>query len=122
MFGARLDGYEVLTRFGAMLEPRPAPPTCCPGSPTAIRDGLGLQWARVRLDFEAAGGSLPTAGAAGLEPGDARRAGLDRCADSGGTALGRIECGQRRDGPLLEEDRRLLANLAGQAATAAHNL
>ena len=39
-----------------------------------------------------------------------------------GTALGRIECGERRDGPLLEEDRRLLANLAGQAAAAAHNL
>ena len=36
--------------------------------------------------------------------------------------LGRIECGERRDGPLLDEDRRLLAHLAGQAATAARNL
>jgi signal transduction histidine kinase len=36
--------------------------------------------------------------------------------------LGRIECGPRRDGPLLDEDRRLLANLAGQAAAAARNL
>ena len=26
--------------------------------------------------------------------------------------LGQIECGHRRDGPLLDEDRRLLASLA----------
>ena len=39
-----------------------------------------------------------------------------------GTVLGRIECGPRRDGPLLDEDRRLLASLAGQAATAVRNL
>jgi signal transduction histidine kinase len=36
--------------------------------------------------------------------------------------LGQIQCSERRDGPLLDEDRRLLAHLAGQAATAARNL
>jgi signal transduction histidine kinase len=40
----------------------------------------------------------------------------------GDTTLGRIECGPRRDGPLLDEDRRLLHHLAGQAATAVRNL
>ncbi len=122
VFGARLDGYEVLTRFGAMLETSPGPADLLPRLAAAIRDGLGLQWARVRLDFEAAGGSLPTAGAAGLEPGDAPEPAFIVALIHGGTALGRIECGDRRDGPLLEEDRRLLANLAGQAAAAAHNL
>jgi signal transduction histidine kinase len=39
-----------------------------------------------------------------------------------GSTLGRIECGPRRDGPLLDEDHRLLAHLAGQAATAVSNL
>jgi signal transduction histidine kinase len=39
-----------------------------------------------------------------------------------GAALGRIECGPRPDGPLLAEDRALLGHLAGQAATAVHNL
>ena len=39
-----------------------------------------------------------------------------------GTTVGRIECGPRRDGPLLEEDHRLLAHLAGQAAAAASNV
>jgi signal transduction histidine kinase len=122
VFGARLDGYEVLTRFGAMLETSPGPADLLPRLAAAIRDGLGLRWARVRLDFEAVGGSLPTAGAAGLEPGDAPEAALIVPLIHAGTELGRIECSDRRDGPLLEEDRRLLANLAGQAAAAAHNL
>ena len=39
-----------------------------------------------------------------------------------GTALGRIECGPRTDGPLLAEDRRLLAYFAAQAAVGVHNL
>ena len=35
---------------------------------------------------------------------------------------GTFECGPRRDGPLLDEDRRLLAHLAAQAATAVSNV
>ena len=122
VFGARLDGYEVLTRFGAMLETSPRPADLLPRLAAAIRDGLGLQWALVRLEFAPAGGSLPTAGAAGLEPGDVREPALIVPLIQAGTVLGRIECGPRRDGPLLDEDRRLLANLAGQAAAAARNL
>ncbi len=122
VFGARLDGYEVLTRFGAMLETSPRPADLLPRLAAAIRDGLGLQWARVRLDLTTAGGSLPTAGAAGLEPGDVREPALIVPLIHAGSVVGRIECGPRRDGPLLDEDRRLLANLAGQAAAAARNL
>ncbi|HEY7147697.1 MAG TPA: histidine kinase, partial [Streptosporangiaceae bacterium] len=122
VFGDRLDGYEVLTRFGAMLETSPGPADLLPRLVAAVRDGLGLKWARVRLDFEATGGSLPMTGAAGLEPGDVPEPTLIVPLIHAGTVLGRIECGDRRDGPLLDEDRRLLANLAGQAAAAAHNL
>ncbi len=122
VFGDRLDGYEVLTRFGAMLETSPGPADLLPRLATAIRDGLGLQWACVRLDLTPADGSLPTAGAAGLEPGDVPEPALIVPLIHAGTALGRIECGPRRDGPLLDEDRRLLANLAGQAAAAVSNL
>jgi signal transduction histidine kinase len=122
VFGARLDGYEVLTRFGAMLETSPRPADLLPRLAAAIRDGLGLQWARVRLDLTPAGSSLPTVGAAGLEPGDVREPALIVPLTQAGTVLGQIECGPRRDGPLLDEDRRLLANLAGQAAAAARNL
>src|SRR5215470_157826 len=121
VFGDRLDGYDLIARFGAMLETSPGPADLLPRLAAAIRDGLGLQWARVRLDLPA-GGSLPTAGAAGLEPGDAPEAALIVPLIHAGTVLGWIECGDRRDGPLLDEDRRLLTNLAGQAAAAAHNL
>ena len=122
VFGDRLDGYEVLARFGSTLETSPGPADLLPRLAAAIRDGLGLQWARVRLDLAAVSESLPTAGAAGLEPGDVPEPALIVPLIHAGTVLGRIECGPRRDGPLLDEDRRLLANLAGQAAAAVRNL
>jgi signal transduction histidine kinase len=122
VFGDRLDGYEVLARLGSTLETSPGPADLLPRLAAAIRDGLGLQWARVRLELAAASESLPTAGAAGLEPGDVPEPALIVPLIHAGTVLGRIECGPRRDGPLLDEDRRLLANLAGQAATAVRNL
>jgi signal transduction histidine kinase len=122
VFGARLDGYEVLTRFGSMLETSPGPSDLLPRLAVAVRDGLGLEWARVRLDLVSAGSSLPMVGAAGIEPGDQAEPALAVPLTHAGSVLGRIECGERHDGPLLDEDRRLLAHLAGQAATAARNL
>jgi signal transduction histidine kinase len=122
VFGARLDGYDVLARFGSMLEASPGPGDLLPRLADAIRRGLCLQWARVRLDLAAAGNSLPTVGASGVEPDEVAEPALVVPLIHAGTTLGRIECGHRRDGPLLYEDRRLLADLAGQAATAARNL
>jgi signal transduction histidine kinase len=121
VFGARLDGYAVLTRFGSMLETSPGPADLLPRLAVAIRDGLGLQWARVRLDV-AASAEMPTAGAAGIAMDDPAEPALIVPLAHAGSVLGRIECGERRDGPLLDEDRRLLADLAGHAATAARNL
>ena len=121
-FGDRLDGYEVLSRFGSMLEAAPGPADTLPRLADAIRRGLGLQWARVRLDPGASGGSPPLAGAAGIGPDEVAEPALVVPLTSAGTVLGHIECGPRRDGPLLDEDRRLLASLAGQAATAVRNL
>jgi signal transduction histidine kinase len=114
VFGARLDGYEVLARFGAMLESSPA--ELLPELAGVVRHGLGLHWARVVLDPP---GSAPLAGEAGTggeEPA------LVVPLTQAGIRLGRIECGPRRDGPLLPEDRTLLGHLAGQAATAVRNL
>ncbi len=122
VFGDRLDSYEVLSRFGSMLEAAPGPADTLPRLADAIRRGLGLQWARVRLDPGAPGGSAPLAGAAGIGPADVAEPALVVPLTSAGTVLGQIECGPRRDGPLLDEDRRLLASLAGQAATAVRNL
>jgi len=122
VFGARLDGYAVLSRFGSMLETSPGPADLLPRLAAAIRQGLGLQWARVRLGVTTAGGSLPAGGAAGIEPDEVAEPALVVPLIHAGAVLGWIECGRRRDGPLLEEDRRLLAGLASQAATAVRNL
>lgn len=122
VFGARLDGYEVLARFGAMLESSPA--ELLPELAGVVRHGLGLHWARVVLDPP---GSAPLAGEAGDtgDTGDTRKTdapALTVPLIQAGVVLGRIECGPRRDGPLLAEDRTLLGHLAGQVATAVRNL
>jgi signal transduction histidine kinase len=122
VLGARLDGYDVLSRFGSMLEDAPGPADLLPALAAAVQRGLGLQWARVRLDLVAANGSLEPAGAAGIGADEPAEPELVVPLTQAGTVLGRIECGPRRDGPLLDEDRRLLASLAGQAATAVRNL
>ena len=59
VFGERLDGYEVITRFGGMLETSPGPADLLPRLADAIRQGLALQWVRVRLDPGAAGDRPP---------------------------------------------------------------
>ena len=122
VLGARLDGYDVLTRFGSMLEDAPGPADLLPALAAAVQRGLGLQWARVRLDLVAANGSLEPAGAAGIGAAEPAEPELVVPLTQAGTVLGWIECGPRHDGPLLDEDRRLLASLAGQAATAVRNL
>ena len=157
VFGRRLDGYQVITRFGTLLETTPGPADLLPRLAAAIREGLALRWVRVRLDLAPAGlGGLPGLSdqAGRIDPigtadliGSADPADGPYVTDAAGTIaasgigladaaepahvvplhqadllLGRIECGPRRDGPLLDEDRRLLAHLAAQGATAVSNV
>jgi signal transduction histidine kinase len=121
VLGARLAGYASLSRFGESL-------TRVPGSAELLRDlageirrGLDLTWTRVSLG--------PPGGQADAAPDgpvvDGTAAGEPAAIvpiEHRGTALGRIECGPRTDGPLLAEDRRLLAYFAAQAAVGVHNL
>ncbi len=116
ILGARLAGYASLSRFGENL-------TRVPGSDALLRDlageirrGLDLTWTRVTL--EPAGGP-PRAVTEGTPAGEPA---ADVPVEYRGTGLGRIECGPRSDGPLLAEDRRLLAYFAAQAAVGVHNL
>jgi signal transduction histidine kinase len=116
VLGARLAGYASLSRLGDSL-------TRAPGSAELLRDlageirrGLDLTWTRVSL--QPPGGPVHTA-AAGTAAGEPAAI---VPIEHRGTALGRIECGPRTDGPLLAEDRRLLAYFAAQAAVGVHNL
>ncbi len=122
MFGDRLDGYDVLARFGALLEAASDPADLLPELAGAIQRGLHLRWAQVRLDVAALDDAPLTAGAAGIRPDDPAEPVLAVPLVHGGERMGQIECGPRADGPLLAEDHGLLASLAGQAATALRNL
>jgi signal transduction histidine kinase len=123
VFGERLDGYELLSRFGTALEKSPGPAQLLPELAEAVRRGLNLTWARVRLDPLAATDGQPLlTGAADIGPEEVAEPAIVVPVVHGATTLGRIECGPRRDGALVDEDRRLLGYLAGQAAAAVHNL
>ena len=131
VLGARLAGYASLSRFGESL-------TRVPGSAELLRDlageirrGLDLTWTRVWL--EPPGGQADAVADGPVVDGpvvdgtvvDGTAAGEPAAIvpiEHRGTALGRIECGPRTDGPLLAEDRRLLAYFAAQAAVGVHNL
>ena len=121
VLGARLAGYASLSRFGESL-------TRVPGSAALLRDlageirrGLDLTWTRVSL--EPPGGQADAVAEGPVADGTAAgEAAAIVPIEHRGTALGRIECGPRTDGPLLAEDRRLLAYFAAQAAVGVHNL
>jgi signal transduction histidine kinase len=119
VFGRRLDGYQVITRFGTLLESSPGPDDLLPRLAAAIREGLALRWVRVHLDLA---GADDTVAASGIDLADAAGPAHVVPLAQADLVLGRIECGPRRDGPLLDEDRRLLAHLAAQAATAVSNV
>jgi signal transduction histidine kinase len=116
VLGSRLAGYANLNRFGRSLIQAPGSDELLGDLAGEVRRGLELTWARVSLD--AADGPLRvvTDGTLAGEPA------ATVPIEYRGTILGRIECGPRCDGPVLAEDRRLLAYFAAQAAVGVHNL
>ena len=97
--------------------------TRVPGSDGLLRDlagevrrGLSLTWARVTLEADGGPLRVVTDGAPSGEPVTTVPI------EYQGAVLGSVECGPRSDGPLLAEDRRLLAYFAAQAAVGVHNL
>jgi signal transduction histidine kinase len=114
VLGSRLAGYANLNRFGASLTQAPGSGELLSELAGQVRRGLGLSWARAVL--EAAGQLRVVAdGTVAGEPAAIVPI------EYQGSVLGRLECGPRVDGPLLAEDRRLLAYFAAQAAVGVHN-
>ncbi len=110
VFGARVNRYQLLTRFGASLEQTVELRELLPTLADTVRRGLGASWVRVSLPGANAGAGQPSGEPALTVP-------LER----GGEVVGRIECGPKRGG-YEPGDRELLATLAGQAATAIANV
>src|SRR5262249_3024351 len=60
VYGERISGYDLLTRLGAVLEGAPDIQDVLPRLTQTVRVGLGLRWARVRLENDAGEARLST--------------------------------------------------------------
>ena len=119
VFGSRMSHYEVVTSFGDALETVGDLDGLLPKLAETIRNGLGLRWARVRLD------APPTQSGVPMPQADAGAGGEPEVVVPlvhHGECIGAIECGPKTDGPFTDADRRLLATVAQQAAVVAYNL
>jgi signal transduction histidine kinase len=114
IFGARLDGYDMLARFGDSLESSPTPAELAEQVARTLYAGLDLTWVTVALHSPIA--ATAAVGTAQGVPAETVQIG------HAGETLGLIKSGSRRDGPLLAEDLRLLGILAAQAGAAASAL
>lgn len=107
VFGPRTDPAHLVAKLGATLAGTFDLAALLPRMATTLEQGLGLQWARVRL--------------APAPPLDDEPA-LSVPIVLGEETVGVVECGPRKNGPLTDEDRAVVATLARQAALAVHNV
>lgn len=110
VLGRRLTGYELLVRMGGTLEHAWRPKELADELASGLRDGLGLNWARVRLDQHTA--------VAGTVIGDPV---VERPLQHNGVELGLISCGPKPDGAFAPRDLELIDTLARQAGLALHH-
>ena len=115
-YGERVSGYDLLTRVGAALEHAYDLGELAPRLAAMVRDGLGVEWARVQVALTP--GLMETLGEAGEVVGPAARS---MPLVHGGVLVGTLDCGPRTEGVLTAADDDVLSGLARQAALAVHN-
>ena len=109
VFGARADPAQLVARLGAALEDTVELESLLPRMADTLQEGLGVRWARVRLEPAAASEpGQPPALAVPIRLGEEH--------------LGVIECGPKATGPLTTEDEEVVTTFARQAALAVRNL
>lgn len=113
VFGARLGSYETLADFSRVLAASRGSEDLLDGLAAALHRGLGVEWVTVDVVGAASGPHRVTRG----RPQGASAAVVP--IEYAGERVGTVACGPRWDGPLLAEDRRLLAAMAAQAGAAA---
>ena len=122
VFGRRLGGYELLTRFGATLEGTIDPHDVGPRLAAMVRQGLNVEWVRVRIRRDPDGQIvLEPIGVAGIEPDALATPALTAPLVHGEERIGEIDCGPKRDGAFSTQDQELLTAIGLQAALAIRN-
>jgi hypothetical protein len=112
VFGERLTGYELLGRLGATLDQTIDSRQLAGVLASAVRRGLGVQWARVVMLRQpgSATGWEPVA-ADGIELLASSPASATAPLVNGQTRVGMLECGPKVDGVFMQKDRELLVTL-----------
>lgn len=108
VFGDRTDPAQLVARLGETLADTFDLESLLPRMAATLEEGLGLRWARVRLDT--------TGHVEGSDPV------LTVPIVLGGETLGVVECGPRVAGALTPEDEVVVETLARQAALAVRNV
>lgn len=108
VFGTRTDPTQLISRLGETLEETFDLDTLLPRMVSTLEEGLGLRWARVRLE--------PS------QPIDGSGPELTVPIVLHGERLGVVECGPKTSGAFTAEDEAVVASLARQAALAVRNV
>jgi signal transduction histidine kinase len=122
VFGERLGGYDLLTRFGAALESAIDQHELGPRLAAMVRQGLDVQWVRVTV-LRASGEEtiFDQIGANGIEPHERVTPAATAPLVHGRERIGAIECGPKRDGPFSAKDHEVLTSIGRQAALSIRN-
>jgi signal transduction histidine kinase len=118
LFGDRVRQYQLLKNLGTTMEQTAELDELLPRLATAVRDGIGASWVRVRL-CEADGGWLDEPVGVAGEVTDENASGVDLV--HAGEQVGRIDLGPKPGG-YADADLDLLATVAAQATTAVANV
>ncbi len=108
VFGARTDPTRLITQLGAALEETVEVERLLPRMAATLEEGLGLRWARVRLQP--------------LSPAVEDEGVLQVPIVLGEERLGVVECGPKIAGPLTADDETVVTTFARQAALAVRNV
>lgn len=108
LFGRPPDPRKAIARLGDSLANTYDLESLLPEIAAALEDGLGVEWAQVRLTSENGSGD--------------RAPELVEPIVFDGEVLGVVECGRKRTGSLDEDDAAVVATFASQAALAVRNV
>ncbi len=106
VFGAHTDPARLIARLGAALEETVELERLLPRMAATLEEGLGLRWARVRLELAPPLQDEPVLQVP-IVLDDER--------------LGVVECGPKQSGAFTADDEAVVATLARQAALAVRN-